>query len=62
MVTKPGYDGGLGFNFKWNMVMMYDMVNYMSADPIYRKGMHNNVTFSLYLCFFREFYPSPVPR
>src|SRR5215471_16891273 len=54
-VSTPVYLNGLGFTMKWNMGWMHDMLDYFHHDPIYRKHLHNHITFSLLYAFHENF-------
>ncbi|MEO9571418.1 MAG: 1,4-alpha-glucan branching protein GlgB [Polaribacter sp.] len=54
-VSRPIYDGGLGFGMKWMMGWMHDTLEYFSKEPIYRKHHQNDLTFSLNYAFTENF-------
>ncbi|MCP9818123.1 1,4-alpha-glucan branching protein GlgB [Synechococcus sp. Cruz-9H2] len=55
MVTKPTDMGGLGFNLKWNMGWMHDMLDYFELDPWFRQFHQNNVSFSIMYHYTENF-------
>ena len=54
-ITKAVKDGGLGFDFKWDMGFMHDTLDYMKQDPIYRRHHHNKLTFSMMYAFSERY-------
>jgi 1,4-alpha-glucan branching enzyme len=54
-VSRPTYDGGLGFDLKWNMGWMNDTLRYFALDPIHRQFHHNELTFSMIYAFNENF-------
>ena len=55
LVTAPTYEGGLGFNYKWNMGWMNDVLTYMEAGVERRPYLHDKMTFSLMYAFNENF-------
>ncbi len=44
-ISKPVAEGGVGFDFKWNMGWMHDTLRYFEKDPIHRRWHQNDLTF-----------------
>jgi 1,4-alpha-glucan branching enzyme len=58
-VSKPTFEGGLGFGFKWNMGWMHDTLSYMETDPMYRKYHHHEMTFAM-VYHYNEHFVLPI--
>lgn len=58
-VTKGFEEGGLGFDYKWDLGWMNDTLKYYSKDPVYKKYMHNLMTFSM-MYFYSENFILPL--
>ena len=54
-VTDPVEMGGLGFDYKWDMGWMNDTLEYMKLDPLWRKGSHNKINWSMAYFGFEKF-------
>jgi len=54
-VSRPIYDGGLGFGMKWMMGWMNDTLKYMSRPAMYRRFHHNEMSFSIYYAYSENF-------
>ena len=54
-VSRPVWDGGLGFHYKWNLGWMHDTLAYMHEDPVHRKYHHDKIRFGLMYAYFENF-------
>ena len=54
-VTASVHDGGLGFDFKWNMGWMHDTLAYMGRDALYRQHHHHEMTFGMVYAYSENF-------
>jgi 1,4-alpha-glucan branching enzyme len=54
-VSRPVYDGGLGFGFKWDMGWMNDTLRYFHRDPLHRRWHHDELTFRGLYAFTENF-------
>jgi 1,4-alpha-glucan branching enzyme len=58
-VTRPASEGGLGFEYKWNMGWMHDTLRYMAQDPVHRRYHHHDMTFGM-MYAYSEYFILPL--
>lgn len=58
-VTKPVEEGGLGFDYKWDLGWMNDTLDYMMKTPLEKESLSVKITFSIYYAY-KEHYVLPL--
>lgn len=58
-VSKPTFEGGLGFGMKWMMGWMHDTLDYFKMDPLFRPHYQNKFTFSM-MYYYDENFMLPL--
>lgn len=58
-VTRPVREGGLGFDYKWDLGWMHDTLSYFQSPPEERRGAEGRLTFSM-MYFRNERYLLPL--
>ena len=54
-VTHPAAEGGLGFDYKWDLGWMHDTLSFFQTPPAWRPDHYHKLTFSM-LYFYQERY------
>ncbi len=54
-VTKPTFEMGLGYDYKWDLGWMNDTLKYFKEDPVHRRHKHSHITFSMYYFYSDKF-------
>ena len=58
-ISRPTFEGGLGFGMKWMMGWMHDTLDYFKLDPIFRKDHQNKFSFSM-MYYYDENFMLPL--
>ena len=54
-VSRSADEGGLGFDYKWNMGWMHDTLHYIEESPVHRRWHHGEISFGLVYAFSERF-------
>ncbi|WP_052161476.1 1,4-alpha-glucan branching protein GlgB [Hoeflea sp. BAL378] len=54
-VSAPVAQGGLGFDYKWNMGWMHDTLHYIERDPLYRRWHQGELTFPMVYAYSEKY-------
>ena len=58
-ISKPTFEGGLGFGMKWMMGWMHDTLDYYKMDPIFRQFHQDKFSFSM-MYYYDENFMLPL--